>query len=188
MTTTCNYIRKNCNYGKCPNPTVRASEGNAKSNDTNDATFLKNTISSLRLLHFHEFLVLYDILISSLRLLYVFIFLDTIWCLDIIFDIVAFFKLQLWTRIFHVRPHSIGETHFLFVRNWFLKKSWSRQLFYFYFWRENKTRNKTLKKWLPYSWKKHVCEKPESKSGDQITYWEGTFKRQHPSKPSKGLY
>ena len=24
---------------------------------------------------------------------------------------------KLWTRIFHVRPHSIGETRFLFVRN-----------------------------------------------------------------------
>ena len=23
----------------------------------------------------------------------------------------------LWTRIFHVRPHSIGETRFLFVKN-----------------------------------------------------------------------
>ena len=78
MTTTCNYVRKNCSHGKCPNPTIRASEGNAKSNDTNDATFLKNAISSLRLLHFHEFLVFYHILISSLRLLYVFIFLDTI--------------------------------------------------------------------------------------------------------------
>ena len=24
---------------------------------------------------------------------------------------------KLWTRIFHVRPHSIGETRFLFVKN-----------------------------------------------------------------------
>ena len=24
---------------------------------------------------------------------------------------------RLWTRIFHVRPHSIGETRFLFVKN-----------------------------------------------------------------------
>ena len=25
--------------------------------------------------------------------------------------------MQLWTRIFHMRPHSIGETRFLFVKN-----------------------------------------------------------------------
>uniref|UniRef100_F6H9N2 Uncharacterized protein n=1 Tax=Vitis vinifera TaxID=29760 RepID=F6H9N2_VITVI len=24
---------------------------------------------------------------------------------------------RLWTRIFHVHPHSIGETRFLFVKN-----------------------------------------------------------------------
>ena len=24
---------------------------------------------------------------------------------------------RVWTRIFHVRPHSIGETRFLFVKN-----------------------------------------------------------------------
>ena len=30
----------------------------------------------------------------------------------------------VWTRIFHVRPHSIGETRFfiIFVKNWFLEK------------------------------------------------------------------
>ena len=31
--------------------------------------------------------------------------------------------------------------------------------------------------WLHNFWKKHVFEKSESKSGDQVTYWEGTFKR-----------
>ena len=52
----------------------------------------------------------------------------------------------LWTRIFHVRPHSIGETRFLFVRNWFfLKKKLESPLILFDFWRENKTRNKTPK-------------------------------------------
>ena len=39
----------------------------------------------------------------------------------------------LWTRIFHVRPYSIGETRFLFVKKYLvLEKGWSR-LFYFYF-------------------------------------------------------
>ena len=42
---------------------------------------------------------------------------------------------------------------------------------------ENKTRKKNPKMWLHNFWKKHVFEKPESKSGDQVTYWEGTFKR-----------
>ena len=36
----------------------------------------------------------------------------------------------LWTHIFHVRHHSIRETHFYMVKNWFWK-SWSRHLFYF---------------------------------------------------------
>ena len=26
-------------------------------------------------------------------------------------------SMTMWTRIFHVRPHSIGETRFLFVKN-----------------------------------------------------------------------
>ena len=53
----------------------------------------------------------------------------------------------LWTRIFHVHPHSIGETRILLFceKLIFGKKSWSRHLFYFIFKGENKTRNKTLK-------------------------------------------
>ena len=39
---------------------------------------------------------------------------------------MSFFYMKIimvmWTRIFHVRPHSIGETRFLFVKNWFLEK------------------------------------------------------------------
>ena len=56
-----------------------------------------------------------------------------------------FQRSRLWTRIFHVRPHSIGETRFLFVKNWFLKKGWSRHLFYFYFEGKIKQERKTLK-------------------------------------------
>ena len=37
----------------------------------------------------------------------------------------------LWTRIFHVCPHSIGETHFLFSEKNYFWKSLSRHLFYF---------------------------------------------------------
>ena len=54
------------------------------------------------------------------------------------------------------------------------RKSWSRHLFYFYFKGKIKQERKTLK-----------CDSiifgksmsSESKSGDQVTYWEGTFKR-----------
>ena len=41
----------------------------------------------------------------------------------------------MWTRIFHVRPHSIDETRFLFWKSedFSFGKNWSRNLFYFYF-------------------------------------------------------
>ena len=50
-------------------------------------------------------------------------------------------------RIFHVCPHSIGETRFLFIceKLIFGKKSWSRHLFYFYFKGKIKQERKTLK-------------------------------------------
>ena len=73
-------------------------------------------------------------------------------------------------------PTRSARLVFFFLKNNFWK-SRSRHLFYFYFWRENKTRNKNPKMWLHSFWKKHVFEKPESMSGDQVTYWEGTFKR-----------
>ena len=83
---------------------------------------------------------------------------------------------HLWTCIFHMRPHSIGETHFLFVKNNFWK-SRSRHLFYFYFKGKIKQERKTLKCDSIIFGKKHVFEKPESRSGDQVTYWEGTSRR-----------
>ena len=51
----------------------------------------------------------------------------------------------LWTRIFHVRPYSIGETRFLFVKKSFFEKSES-PLFYFYFKGKIKQEIKPLKK------------------------------------------
>ena len=57
---------------------------------------------------------------------------------------------------------------YLFVKNWFLKKSWSRHLFYFYFWRENKTRNKTLKKWLHKFWKSVSLKNPSLSPGIRL--------------------
>ena len=88
-------------------------------------------------------------------------------------------EVKVWTRIFHVRPHLIGEIRF-FIYLWkidFWKKSWSRHLFYFYFWRENKTRNKKKKKNDSIIFGKACLWKPESWSGDQVTYWEGTSRR-----------
>ena len=91
----------------------------------------------------------------------------------------------LWTRIFHVRPHSIGETRFLFVKNWFLKKSWSRHLFYFYFWRENKTRNKTLKKWLHNFWKSVSLKNPSLSPGIRLPIGKVPLKGCTPLSPIK---
>ena len=39
--------------------------------------------------------------------------------------------------------------------------------------------------WLHNFWKKHVFEKPESRSKDQVAYWEGTFKGSTPLSPIK---
>ena len=52
----------------------------------------------------------------------------------------------VWTRIFHVRPHSIGETRFLFVKNWFfLKKVGVATYFIFILKGKIKQERKTLK-------------------------------------------
>ena len=51
---------------------------------------------------------------------------------------------NLWTRIFHLRPHSMGETRFI-GEKLVLEKS-ELPLILFYFKKENKTRKKTLKK------------------------------------------
>ena len=56
---------------------------------------------------------------------------------------------------------------------------------YFIFERENKTRNKTLKKGLQNSWKKHVCEKPKSEFGDQLLIGKVPLKGSTPLSPIK---
>ena len=93
---------------------------------------------------------------------------------------------NLWTHIFHMRPHSISETRFLFGEKLILEKSKS-PLILFFLKRKNKTRKKNLKKWL-HSFGKSCLWKPKSRSGDQVTYWKGTSRRQHPFKSYKGLY
>ena len=41
--------------------------------------------------------------------------------------------IELWTCIFHMHPHSIGETCIFIGEKLILEKSRSRHLFYFYF-------------------------------------------------------
>ena len=55
------------------------------------------------------------------------------------------YETHMWTRIFHVRPHSIGETRFFISEKLVFGKSWSRHLFYFYFKGKIKQERKTLK-------------------------------------------
>ena len=85
----------------------------------------------------------------------------------------------MWTRIYHVHPHSIGETRFYFgkVKILVLEKIGVATYFYFYFKGKIKQERKTLKNDSIIFGKRHVFEKPESRYGDQVTYQEGTFKR-----------
>ena len=75
---------------------------------------------------------------------------------------------NLRTCIFQVRSHSSVRLVFL-VKNYFLEKL-DLLLILFYFKRENKTRNKRLKKCDSIVLEKHVFKKPQSRFGDQITY------------------
>ena len=55
-------------------------------------------------------------------------------------------------------------------------KSLSRHLFYLFLKGKIKQERKPQRS-DSIVLKKHVFEKPESRSGDQVTYWEGTYKR-----------
>ena len=85
----------------------------------------------------------------------------------------------MWTRIYHVHPHSISETRFYFgkVKILVLEKIGVATYFYFYFKGKIKQERKTLKNDSIIFGKRHVFEKPESRYEDQVTYQEGTFKR-----------
>ena len=65
---------------------------------------------------------------------------------------------------------------FLFGEKFIFGKKLESPLILFYFKIENKTRKKTLKNDSKVL-EKHVFEKPESRSGNQVTYREGTSKR-----------
>ena len=50
----------------------------------------------------------------------------------------------MWTRIFHVHPHSMARL--IFIGEKLVLEKLESPLILFYFKRENETRNKTLKK------------------------------------------
>ena len=53
---------------------------------------------------------------------------------------------HLWTHIFHVRPHSMARL--IFIGEKLVLENLESPFILFYFKKENKTRKKTLKKWL----------------------------------------
>ena len=75
---------------------------------------------------------------------------------------------NLWTRIFHLRPHSINETHFYWWKISFGKVGVAIYFILFYFKKKNKTRKKTLKKWLHSFWKNVSLKNPSLGSGIKL--------------------
>ena len=84
-----------------------------------------------------------------------------------------------------VPTRSARLAFYLFVKIWFFEKSWSRHLFYFYFWRENKTRNKTLKKWLHKFWKSVSLKNPSLSPGIRLPIGKVPLKGSTPLSPIK---
>ena len=68
------------------------------------------------------------------------------------------------------------STRFVFIGEKLVLEKLASPFILFYFKRENKIRKKTLKSDSIFL-EKCVFEKYESRSGDQVTYWEGTSKR-----------
>ena len=71
-------------------------------------------------------------------------------------------KVSLWTRIFHVYPHSMTGLTFYWKKN-FLKRKLESPLILFIFLKENKIRNKTLEGLIILE--KTCLRKTKSKSG-----------------------
>ena len=82
-------------------------------------------------------------------------------------DTQSTIKVIVWTCIFHMCSHSIDETHFYWWKKLILEKSESL-LILLYFKRENKTRKKTLKKWLHSFWKNVTLKNPSLGSGIRL--------------------
>ena len=80
-------------------------------------------------------------------------------------------------RLLECVSHSMAKLDFYFEKLIFidyLKMTWSRHLFLFYFWRVNKIRKKTLSA-TPLFWKRWST-KNRIGFGGQVTYREGTVK------------
>ena len=93
-------------------------------------------------------------------------------------------KNELWTRIFHVRFHSIGETRFYLVKNLFWK-IWSRYLFYFILKGKIKQEKRTLKKWLHSFWKNVSLKNPSLGPGIRLLIGKVPLKGSIPLIPTK---
>ena len=92
--------------------------------------------------------------------------------------------MKVWTRIFHMRPHSIGETRFLFVKKLILEKLESLPIL-FLFWRENKTRKKNLKNWLHSFGKSMSLRNPSLGPGIKLLIGKVPLKGSTPLSPTK---
>ena len=96
----------------------------------------------------------------------------------------SFFLFYLiWTRIFHMRPHLIGETRFYLWKNCFGKSE--LPLILFYFKRKNKIRKKTLKKWLHSIWKSVSLKNPSLGPGINLLIGKVPLKSSTPLSPTK---
>ena len=67
-------------------------------------------------------------------------------------------------------------TRLIFIGEKIVLEKLESPLILFYFKREKNKKKKTLKKWL-HSFGQASLEKPKSRSGDQVTYLEGTSNR-----------
>ena len=93
-------------------------------------------------------------------------------------------EIHLWTRIFYVRLHSINETRSFLEKILFWKKSES-PLSLFYFKRANKTRKKTLKRWLHSFWKSMSLKNPSSSLGIKLPIGKVHLKGRTSLSPTK---
>ena len=91
----------------------------------------------------------------------------------------------VWTRIFHVHPHSIGETRFLFVKNCFLKKKVGVATYFIYFKGKIKQERKTLKCDSIIFGKSMSLKNPSLSPGTRLPIGKVPLKGSTPLSPTK---
>ena len=89
----------------------------------------------------------------------------------------------LWTRIFHVHPHS--SARLIFIGEKLVSEKLESPLILFYFKRENKTRKKTLKKWLHSFWKSVSLKNPSLDPRIRLPIGKVPLKGSIPLNPTK---